>query len=132
MINGKTYNTSEHYYQSEKFNDPTLKQRIIDAPTPAAARNIAQANINLTIPTFHAQKNDIMLKALRAKFSQHPSLGNQLLATGDRQLIEHTANDNYWGDGGDGTGANNLGKLLMQVRSELRNGTITYINPYRG
>ena len=40
--------------------------------------------------------------------------------TGTRELVEHTANDSYWGDGGDGTGQNKLGKLLMQVRDEVK------------
>jgi len=35
-------------------------------------------------------------------------------------LVENTANDHYWGDGGDGSGKNMLGKILMQVRDELR------------
>jgi predicted NAD-dependent protein-ADP-ribosyltransferase YbiA (DUF1768 family) len=43
-----------------------------------------------------------------------------LLATGDADLIEHTATDAYWGDGGDGSGRNMLGKILMEVRARLR------------
>ncbi len=32
---------------------------------------------------------------------------------------QHTANDRYWGDGGDGSGRNQLGLTLMRVRDEL-------------
>jgi hypothetical protein len=39
-----------------------------------------------------------------------------LLATGDKNIVEHTENTSYWGDGGDGTGLNRLGVLLMEVR----------------
>ena len=64
-----------------------------------------------------------MLLALKAKFSQHQDLKEQLLSTGDAMLVEHTTNDKYWGDGGDeGTdqiGKNILGKLLVRVRNEL-------------
>jgi len=63
-----------------------------------------------------------MLKALRAKFAQHADLSRMLLKTGDQGLIEHTPNDRYWADGGDGSGRNRLGELLMQVRDELRKG----------
>jgi predicted NAD-dependent protein-ADP-ribosyltransferase YbiA (DUF1768 family) len=28
--------------------------------------------------------------------------------------------DRYWGDGGDGSGKNMLGKILMRVRDDLR------------
>ncbi|MAZ56127.1 MAG: swarming motility protein YbiA, partial [Flavobacteriales bacterium] len=43
-----------------------------------------------------------------------------LLSTGDRELVEHTTRDSFWGDGGDGTGANQLGKGLMRIRTQLR------------
>jgi ribA/ribD-fused uncharacterized protein len=62
-----------------------------------------------------------MREAVRAKFTQHKELRAMLLSTGDAELIEHTANDNYWPDGGDGSGKNMLGKILMEIRAELRN-----------
>ena len=64
-------------------------------------------------------KNNVMKKALMAKFSQHDDLKILLLSTGEAKLIEHTENDAYWGDGGDGKGKNYLGILLMQVREEI-------------
>ena len=60
-----------------------------------------------------------MLVALRAKFTQHDRLRKQLLSTGTADLIEHTKNDKYWGDGGNGKGKNMLGKLLVILREEL-------------
>lgn len=96
------------------------------------ALDIARNNKNVVVPDFFSTRNNIMLRALRAKFSQHSNLGNELKGTGNKQLIEHTFNDKYWGDGGDGSGQNWLGKLLMQVRTELQNGTLTYANPFRG
>ena len=61
-----------------------------------------------------------MTEAVRAKFTQHPWLRDLLLSTGEAHLIEHTRNDRYWGDGGDGTGKNKLGLILMEIRAELR------------
>lgn len=69
---------------------------------------------------WEAVKEWVMLDALRAKFTQHAELRELLLGTGDARLVEHTANDSYWGDGGDGSGKNRLGHLLMQLRDELR------------
>ena len=60
-----------------------------------------------------------MREALWAKFSQHADLKALLLSTGNAELIEHTRNDRYWGDAGDGTGKNRLGELLMEVRAKL-------------
>ncbi len=60
-----------------------------------------------------------MRDAVRAKFTQHAELGDILLATGDAKIIEHTTNDRYRADGGDGSGKNMLGQILMQLRAEL-------------
>ena len=64
-------------------------------------------------------KEQVMLKALRAKFSHHQDLREQLLATGNLHLAEASPCDYYWGTGKSGKGKNRLGVLLMQVRSEL-------------
>ena len=63
-----------------------------------------------------------MLKALRAKFTDccNTQLRDKLRGTHEKVLIEHTSNDTYWGDGGNGSGKNRLGELLMQVRNELK------------
>jgi hypothetical protein len=61
-----------------------------------------------------------MKDGLICKFTQDEDLKNILLGTGKSLLVEHTKNDSYWGDGGDGSGKNRLGKLLMEVREELR------------
>ncbi|GAQ80666.1 hypothetical protein KFL_000590190 [Klebsormidium nitens] len=65
-------------------------------------------------------KDDVMLTALRAKSMQHEELKEVLLSTGERNLVEHTTNDSYWADGGNGSGRNVLGQLLVRLRSELR------------
>ena len=43
-----------------------------------------------------------------------------LLSTGSAERVEHTTNDAYRGDGGDGSGSNMLGCILMDVRGRLR------------
>ena len=65
-------------------------------------------------------KDSIMEEAVRTKFVEHPKLQELLLLTEDRELVEHTARDAYWGDGGNGKGRNMLGKILMKVRDDLR------------
>jgi N-glycosidase YbiA len=65
-------------------------------------------------------KNNVMHEAVKAKFTQHADLKKLLLETKDARIIEHTENDDYWGDGGDGKGKNMLGKILMKVREELK------------
>lgn len=73
-------------------------------------------------PDWDAVKDDVMQAALHAKFTQYPELRALLLGTGDAILVEHTRNDAYWADGGDGSGRNRLGELLMELRGTLREG----------
>ena len=61
-----------------------------------------------------------MRKAVAAEFEQHEDLRALLLSTEEAKLVEHTENDDYWGDGGDGRGKNMLGRILMEVRAGLR------------
>ena len=65
----------------------------------------------------------IMLTAIRAKFLQNKDLQQKLLSTGDKILIEDSPKDGFYGRGknaNDYTGENQLGRILMHVRDELR------------
>ncbi|MES2463664.1 MAG: NADAR family protein, partial [Armatimonadota bacterium] len=65
-------------------------------------------------------KEDVMRRALQAKFATHVSLRELLLSTGSEEIVENAPGDAYWGIGRDGTGKNRLGFLLMELRGELR------------
>jgi ribA/ribD-fused uncharacterized protein len=68
---------------------------------------------------WEAVKLEVMKEILRLKFSE-PSLREALLATGDAPLIEaNTWNDTFWGVCR-GRGQNHLGRLLEEVREEIR------------
>jgi len=47
---------------------------------------------------------------------QNKILFEKLIGTGNNLIVEHTVHDSYWGDGGDGSGKNRLGHLLMELR----------------
>jgi ribA/ribD-fused uncharacterized protein len=116
----KYWPTSEHYFQAQKFAGTSHEEEVRNAPTAMKAAQMGRERHRPLRPDWEAVKEDVMLEALRTKFSQHKSLRSLLLDTGDAELVEHTANDAYWGDGGDRSGKNRLGALLMQVRAELR------------
>lgn len=61
-----------------------------------------------------------MDEVLYTKFIQHPHLRQLLLGTGDMPLQFSAQQDNFWGDGPLGQGANQLGKALERVRERLR------------
>lgn len=60
-----------------------------------------------------------MREIVYIKFSENEKLKQVLLSTGNRDIYEHTKRDSFWGDGGDGSGENWLGRILMEVRDIL-------------
>lgn len=119
-LEGRIWPTSEHFFQAQKFANTEHEEAIRQAKSPMIAARMGRSRERPLRPDWETVKDDIMRAALEAKFSQHSSLRSLLLGTGDAQLIEHTANDKYWADGGDGTGKNRLGQLLMELRDRLR------------
>ena len=121
-IDYKDWPTTEHYFQAQKFVDTPYEEAIRRLLHPREAFDFSRKPevSRWRRSDWERVKEDIMYKALLAKFTQHESLCHCLLGTGNRMLVEHTKNDSYWGDGGDGTGKNRLGNLLMKVRKTLR------------
>lgn len=122
IIDGKTWPNVEQYYQAMKFTDPNIQEAIRHLPNPRAAFSYTkQPHIQAQIRPDWRQINDkVMKKALQAKFKQNKHLAKELLATGNKILVEDSHLDAFWGNGNDNRGANKLGQLLMEVRQELR------------
>lgn len=119
-LNEKVWPTSEHYFQAQKFVDTEHVEAVRLAKSPMVAARMGRSRERPLRVDWETAKDDIMREALQAKFTQHPTLRSLLLKTGDVELVEHTKNDRYWADGGDGTGENRLGQLLMELREQLR------------
>lgn len=119
-LKSKRWPTSEHYFQAQKFHDTGHREEIRKAKTPMIAARLGRDRKKKLWRDWESIKDNVMRDAVLAKFSQHDELRNLLLATGKAKLVEHTTNDAYWGDGGDGSGMNVLGRILMEVREKLR------------
>ena len=119
-LKGKVWPTSEHYFQAQKFAGTEHEEAIRKEKSPMIAARMGRDRKKRLRPDWEAVKDSIMREAVLAKFTQHPELKEILLSTGNAIIIEHTTNDSYWADGGDGSGLNMLGQILMSVREELR------------
>lgn len=119
-LDGKWWMTSEHYFQAQKFYGTEYAEifRLLDNPMKAAEMG---RNHNLPLrEDWEEVKDDVMRKAVYAKFSQNIELKNILLNTGSEYIVENTSNDYYWGCGANGSGKNKLGIILMEVREKLK------------
>ena len=103
-LEGRIWPTTEHYFQAQKFAGTHHEETVRRAKSPMEAAKLGRDRTRPLRPDWERVKDDVMRHALRAKFTQHPDLLEHLLATGDAEIVEHTSNDRYWGDGGDGSG----------------------------
>ncbi len=119
-LNGKLWPTSEHYFQAQKFEDKNYQEKIRKCSSPMKAAELGRSRKVKIKRNWDQIKDNVMYNVVLAKFTQHKELMHLLIQTEDAVLIEHTENDSYWGDGGDGSGKNRLGKILMKVRDRFK------------
>lgn len=118
-----TFPTVEHYFQACKCEYMDDYDAIAAAPTPGQAKRLGRQAV--LRDDWEQNKLNVMETALRKKFAI-PELQEKLLATGDAWLEEGNYwHDNFWGvchciDCQDERGRNNLGKLLMKIRADIR------------
>lgn len=117
------YPTVEHAYQAAKTLDKELRIAISNLRTPGAAKRFGQGLV--LRPSWPTQKLLVMDVLVRRKFRPRSLLAHILLATGSKEIIEGNQwGDQFWGAvliQGVWQGQNHLGKLLMQIREDLKN-----------
>lgn len=111
------YPTIEHAFQAAKTTDEKIQQIIAACPAPGDAKKIGR-HVQLR-KDWNQIKTAVMLTYVREKF-KNSDLRQKLLATGNAYLEEgNTWGDRIWGTV-NGEGENRLGKILMQVREEIK------------
>lgn len=133
------YATAEHYmmYQKAKlFGDEKIAGEVLAGAElhPRKIKNLGRKVVGFDEATWVAQRERIVeegtwLKLTRPAHDGQVNLGELLLATGDRELVEASPYDQVWGVGfrakdaeknREHWGLNLLGKALMAVRERLR------------
>lgn len=115
FYHGIRFENSEAAYQAAKC--PERMQDFCGLNPQMAKRMGRKVSIR---PDWEDVKYDVMYQVCKAKFTQNQDLLDKLLDTGDAELVEgNTWGDQIWGVC-NGVGENNLGKILMRIRGELR------------
>lgn len=114
--------TVEHYFAAAKTEDPEERAKVLGAKSPGLAKRLGRS-VTLR-PDWDDVKIETMYRLVHMKFTHNDVLAEKLLATGDEELIEgNTWGDTFWGvDLETGEGENHLGKMLMEIRRDLRRG----------
>lgn len=114
------WHTSEHYFQAQKFIGTPHLEAIRLVKTPKDAAKMGRERKRPLRVDWEIVKDDVMRKAVLAKFKTHTNIREILFSTGDEEIVENAPGDYYWGCGADGSGKNMLGKILMEVRVILQ------------
>jgi ribA/ribD-fused uncharacterized protein len=134
MVNGIGYNFAEQYMMAEKarlFNDTETLQKIMIAEEPNTCKYLGRQVKNFDSKTWDATCYQIVFQGNLAKFSQNEDLKKELLATGDKILVEASPYDHIWGiamskdhpdcvNPSKWKGTNLLGFALTEVKEVLR------------
>lgn len=126
---GFRFKTGEHMFNALKTLSPNQAHFVMEAETPGEAKKRGR-RVTLRDNWDDVERFKAMRYTVAAKFLGTP-LGQALVDhTGDSTLIEgNTWHDNVWGDCRCGRqacqaeGQNHLGKLLMELRDDLRKWT---------
>ncbi|MCB0705473.1 MAG: NADAR family protein [Saprospiraceae bacterium] len=116
---GTLYKSVEYAYMSAKSSDKEWKKMCSDGTEKQRIIKKKSKDVDL-VPNWDEIRIDVMRECLEWKFSQEP-LASWLIETGDAYLEEgNNWGDHFWGvDLETGVGENNLGKLLMEIRTKI-------------
>lgn len=125
-VGGTEVRTSEALYQALKFPHlPGVQRTILNEASPMSAKMKAKPHAREIRGDWEQVKVEVMRWCLRVKLVLHTTrFGRILLSTGDRDIVERSHKDRFWGavpgEPGVLVGGNQLGGLLVELRSDLQ------------
>ena len=136
---GEQFKFSEAMIMWQKarlFKDTTMMKEILKAPVPREAKRLGRRVSPYDDRMWEANRGELVVPGLYAKFEQNPEIRRVLLGTGDALIAECAPRDRIWGIGmptwnpdiynpNCWKGTNLLGTYLMEVRSQLREAGYT-------
>jgi ribA/ribD-fused uncharacterized protein len=134
-LDGVQFNCAEKYMmymKAKTFNDDNSAALILQTKDPGVQKALGRKVANFDPVAWDKVREDVVYHGCLAKYTQNPSLKEEMLKTGDMILVEASPYDKIWGiglsenhpDAADESkwqGQNLLGKVLMRVRDTLRN-----------
>ena len=117
VLDGLVFTSVEAAYVAAKTIDIPTRLKIQSLQKPGDCKREGRKLI--LREDWESVKIITMENLLRQKFTKGSYLANKLVLTGESLIVEGNSwGDTFWGVC-KGKGENNLGKILMQIRSEL-------------
>jgi ribA/ribD-fused uncharacterized protein len=127
VVSGIAVPSAEALYQACRFPHlPKVQELILAQSSPMTAKMVSKPYRDETRPDWDEIRVAVMKWCLRVKLALHwKEFGGALPRTGDRPIVEQSRKDPFWGaipDQNDRVlkGTNVLGRLLMEVREQIR------------
>ena len=130
-VNGVKILTSEALYQACRFPHlPEVQRLIITERSPMTAKMKSKPHRDNSRVDWDIVRTKVMRWCLQVKLVQNwDQFSKLLLETGDLPIVEDSRKDDFWGAKPEDeeilSGANVLGRLLMQVREQIKSGEVT-------
>lgn len=121
LLDGHPWPTAEHYYQAMKYPDQDRALAIREADSARQARKLGRGWFKRPRADWEKVRVVVMTRAIYTQCRTWPDFAEALLATDDKEILEVSNYDHFWGIGRDQRGDNHYGKVLMNVRDKLRN-----------
>lgn len=119
-LDGETWPSAEHYFEAQLARTPARAEAIKQAANAERAYRLGNIWWQRKCEGWKQKRRVMMTRALYTKVQMYPVVREELMATGDRLILETSAYDHYWGIGRDQRGENMLGKVWMDIRAKLR------------
>lgn len=134
VIDGVTFTHCEQYMMYKKalmFHDYEIAQKVMEADHPREQKALGRQVKNFDKKLWETYCREIVYDGNMAKFTQNPTMLEELMFTGDKVIVEASPQDSIWGIGlaaGDPLaqdrrtwkGTNWLGEAIQRVRDELK------------
>ena len=121
------------FSRAKRFNDHETAEKIMQTTNPGVQKGLGSNIKDFKEQVWKETCLEVMKTGLQAKFQQHPHLKEFLVNTGSNMIIEGNPKDTFWGAGLSihnpkiwkkhawwGSAENHLGRLLQDVRTELK------------
>lgn len=131
-----TFSSMEQYMMYEKailFHDQETAKKILQTDNVAEIKALGRTVQNFDDTVWGQSREEIVYKGVFEKFRQNPELRKRLERTGEEVIAECAVKDKIWGIGLSmkdedrfcverWKGQNLLGKILMDVRKDIKQG----------
>lgn len=136
IIDDITFSSMEQYMMYEKailFHDQETAEKILQTDNVAEIKALGRTVQNFDDTAWVKSREEIVYKGVLEKFRQNPELRKRLERTGEEVIAECAVKDRIWGIGlsmkdedrfcvDRWKGQNLLGKILMDVRKDIKQG----------